>query len=74
MGRETITLLPAGSLLNRLLLAVFVWQRRNEVEAAAHLGIPANRVVELGRLDGAAAPRGALRRGPTWTTFTHCWP
>jgi KUP system potassium uptake protein len=48
MGRETITLLQTRAWFSRLLLAVFVWQRRNEVAAATHLGIPANRVVELG--------------------------
>jgi KUP system potassium uptake protein len=59
MGRETVTLRRAGSWLSQTLLRVFIWQRRNEVEASAHLGIPANRVVELGawlELPAKAAP------------------
>lgn len=48
LGRETITLRSTRSWISRLLLPVFIWQRRNELSAATHLGIPANRVVELG--------------------------
>jgi len=48
MGHESVSLLASRSWLKALLLRVFIWLRRNELDATTHFGIPANRVVELG--------------------------
>jgi len=34
--------------LRALQLRLFIWMRRNELDATSHFGIPANRVVEMG--------------------------
>jgi KUP system potassium uptake protein len=47
MGHETLVLgtdwRAAG-----VLMRIFTWLRRNELDATAHFGMPANRVVEMG--------------------------
>lgn len=48
MGREALVLPQGWHPLRGLLLRVFNWLRRNELDATAHFGIPPNRVVELG--------------------------
>jgi KUP system potassium uptake protein len=48
MGRATLTMPSGRRLLRHALLNVFMWQRRNELDATAHFGLPANRVVEMG--------------------------
>jgi len=48
LGRESLLLSTRGRPLKGLLLRVFTWLRRNEVDASSYFGIPANRVVELG--------------------------
>jgi KUP system potassium uptake protein len=48
MGRESVSVLPSRAWLKSMLLRVFIWLRRNELDATTHFGIPANRVVELG--------------------------
>ncbi|MDB5754340.1 MAG: putative potassium transport system protein kup [Massilia sp.] len=56
-----------GNLATRLLIGIFIWLHKNELDATSRFGIPPNRVVELGaRLDlvlepssqGAAVLRG----------------
>jgi KUP system potassium uptake protein len=48
LGRETLTLPMDWHVLRAALLQLFIWLRRNELDATAHFGIPANRVVEMG--------------------------
>jgi KUP system potassium uptake protein len=48
LGRESLTLSSGRHWLKGFLLRVFIWLRRNELDATAHFGIPANRVVEMG--------------------------
>jgi len=48
VGREAITLTRGLGWAEAVLLHVFILQRRNEIDATTHFGIPANRVVELG--------------------------
>lgn len=48
LGRESLQLHPDWHQLRRVLLAVFVWLRRNQQDATSYFGIPANRVVEIG--------------------------
>jgi KUP system potassium uptake protein len=48
LGHETLTLLASWRLIRGGLLRLFIWQRRNELDATAHFCIPANRVVEMG--------------------------
>jgi KUP system potassium uptake protein len=48
MGRVTLAVPPNGRWLRNALLGAFIWLRRNELDATAHFGIPANRVVEMG--------------------------
>ncbi len=48
LGHETLTMQPSWRVLRGTLLRLFIWQRRNELDATAHFGIPANRVVEMG--------------------------
>ena len=48
LGHSTLTVPPGRRLLRHVLLHVFLWLRRNELDATAHFGLPANRVVELG--------------------------
>ncbi|MBV8604837.1 MAG: KUP/HAK/KT family potassium transporter [Pelomonas sp.] len=48
LGHETLSLGPGRRWWRRGLLHLFALQRRNEVDATTHFGIPANRVVELG--------------------------
>jgi KUP system potassium uptake protein len=48
LGRESVSVAPGTPLWKKLLLRLFIAQRRNELDATAHFGIPANRVVELG--------------------------
>lgn len=48
MGRESLTLASDWHVLRGALLRTFNWLRRNELDATAHFGIPANRVVEMG--------------------------
>jgi KUP system potassium uptake protein len=57
LGRESVSVAPGTRLWEVLLLRLFIAQRRNELDATAHFGIPANRVVELGaRLEIHGAP------------------
>lgn len=52
MGRESLVEPGAGNILRRLLLKLFIWLHKNELDATSHFQIPPNRVVELGaRLD-----------------------
>lgn len=46
LGRTTLTVPSGRRLLRHTLLHIFLWLRRNELEATAHFGLPANRVVE----------------------------
>jgi KUP system potassium uptake protein len=48
LGRATLTVPTGRRWLRHALLNVFLWQRRNELDATAHFGLPANRVVEMG--------------------------
>jgi KUP system potassium uptake protein len=48
MGRATLTVPSGRRLLRHALLNIFLWQRRNELDATAHFRLPANRVVEMG--------------------------
>jgi len=48
LGRESLSLPRDWHLARGALLGIFNWLRRNELDATAHFGIPANRVVELG--------------------------
>ena len=48
LGRETLVSAARGLNVMRLLLRLFIWLRKNELDASAHYGIPYNRVVELG--------------------------
>lgn len=52
LGRESLTPPRSGNPALRLLLKLFIWLHKNELDATSHFGIPPNRVVELGaRLD-----------------------
>lgn len=52
LGRESLTLRPRLNPGRRALLSLFILLRKNEVDATTHLGVPPNRVVEMGaRLD-----------------------
>jgi KUP system potassium uptake protein len=58
LGRESLTLPANGNFALRLLLRLFIWLHKNELDATAHFGMPPNRVVELGaRLDLVLADR-----------------
>ena len=48
MGRSTLTVSSGHRLLRQALLNIFLWLRHNELDATAHFGLPANRVVEMG--------------------------
>ena len=48
LGHETLTLRPGWHFARDALLRLFIWQRRNELDATTYFGIPANRVVEMG--------------------------
>jgi KUP system potassium uptake protein len=48
LGHESLTFVPTWHLIRGVLLRLFIWQRRNELDATAHFRIPANRVVEMG--------------------------
>jgi KUP system potassium uptake protein len=48
LGRSTLTMPSGRRWLRHTLLSVFRWLRRNELDATAHFGLPANRVVEMG--------------------------
>jgi KUP system potassium uptake protein len=48
LGRESLTLPHGWNLASAVLLRLFIWLRRNELDATSHFGIPANRVVEMG--------------------------
>ena len=48
LGRESLTLPHGWNLVSAVLLRLFIWMRRNELDATSHFGIPANRVVEMG--------------------------
>jgi KUP system potassium uptake protein len=48
LGRTTLTVPSGRRLLRHALLHIFLWLRRNELDATAHYGLPANRVVEMG--------------------------
>ena len=64
LGRETLTVHSDWRLLRQALLRIFAWLRRNELDATAHFGIPANRVVELGaRLELRPEPEKAVNLG-----------
>jgi len=52
LGRESLVAARQTSLFRRALLQLFILLYRNELDVTAHLGLPPNRVVELGtRLD-----------------------
>jgi len=52
LGRESLTPPDRGNPARRMLLRLFIWLHKNELDATTHFGIPPNRVVELGaRLD-----------------------
>lgn len=52
LGRESLSPPGKGNFALRLLLRLFIWLHKNELDATSHFGIPPNRVVELGaRLD-----------------------
>jgi len=52
LGRESLTVRASLNLGRRLLLSLFSLLRKNELDATSHLGVPPNRVVEMGaRLD-----------------------
>jgi len=58
LGRDSLAPPRRGNLAMRLLLRVFIWLHKNELDATSHFGIPPNRVVELGaRLDLVPAAR-----------------
>ena len=48
LGRESLTPPSGWNPLRGAALRLFIWQRRNELDATVHFGIPANRVVEMG--------------------------
>lgn len=48
LGRESLKLPTDWHPIRGLLLRLFIWLRRNELDATAHFQIPANRVVEMG--------------------------
>lgn len=48
LGRESLTLVSTWRVLHGALIRLFILQHRNELDATAHFGIPANRVVEMG--------------------------
>lgn len=48
MGRETLALPRDWRVGRGLLLRIFNWLRKNELDATSHFNIPANRVLELG--------------------------
>ena len=48
MGKSTLTVASGHRLLEHALLNIFLWLRHNELDATAHFGLPANRVVEMG--------------------------
>jgi KUP system potassium uptake protein len=52
LGKETLSAPFRGKVLMKLLLQLFIWLHKNELDSTTHFGIPPNRVVELGaRLD-----------------------
>ncbi|MEX3639865.1 hypothetical protein [Paraburkholderia sp. BR14320] len=52
LGRESLTVQTKRRPGRYLLLSLFSLLRKNELNATAHLGLPPNRVVEMGaRLD-----------------------
>jgi KUP system potassium uptake protein len=60
LGRETLSAPYKGGLVTNLLLRLFVWLHKNELDSTTHFGIPPNRVVELGaRLD--LVPRAKIK-------------
>ncbi|MBC8056584.1 MAG: hypothetical protein H7Y61_08395 [Rhizobiales bacterium] len=48
LGHESLVMSSSRRVFRAALLRVFVWLRRNELDATAHFGMPANRVVEMG--------------------------
>ena len=66
LGRESLVARGQGNLARRLLIGIFIWLHKNELDATSRFGIPPNRVVELGsRLDLVLEPtsQGAALRG-----------
>jgi len=52
LGRETLAIPEGSPFFRSLLLRLFIWLHKNELDATSHFGLPPNRVVELGaRLD-----------------------
>lgn len=52
LGRESLVAPTGGNLGRRMLLSLFILLYRNELDVTTHLGLPPNRVVEMGaRLD-----------------------
>jgi len=52
LGKESLSAPFSGKLMMNLLLQLFIWLHKNELDSTTHFGIPPNRVVELGaRLD-----------------------
>ena len=52
LGRESLVAPREGHIAMRILLKLFVWLHKNELDATSHFHIPPNRVVEVGaRLD-----------------------
>jgi KUP system potassium uptake protein len=48
LGRESLVPPERGNIFKRLLLHLFVRMHKNELDVTSHLGLPPNRVVELG--------------------------
>jgi len=52
LGKESLSAPFKGKVMMNLLLQLFIWLHKNELDSTTHFGIPPNRVVELGaRLD-----------------------
>jgi KUP system potassium uptake protein len=52
LGRESLSVQTKKRPFRHVLLSLFSLLRKNELDATAHLGLPPNRVVEMGaRLD-----------------------
>jgi KUP system potassium uptake protein len=48
LGRESLSVQTKQRPVRHMLLSLFSRLRKNELDATAHLGLPPNRVVEMG--------------------------
>jgi KUP system potassium uptake protein len=48
LGRDCVRIAPHWNPFRHAALRAYAWMRHNQLEATAHFGLPANRVVELG--------------------------